>query len=419
MLHGAWSTGGDSIRREVTTIADTDALEVETREQPGGPPDPFSHGGLPPAHWQPSPANRVRSWIRLRLRSADERRLDALRTKFARQLARRDEAARQAGQTAGTWGEAADALLSEAGAALRRSDVDTAWSCLEEALRMDVFAYDPTELAAARMALAAEATEGLRVWRSEAITRLLAAPDEEFCSRLAKLVPDEAVRGKVDTLCAPQASPQARDQGVIDHLTGVLKDAKVSRPAETAKAIEGLAAEREQARKTTLYAAMGLRDEDSVEEAQRLSRLHRHLLAIGGILGLALVQLLVLAMSAPIGLLAKPDDAGHVLWAYVALFGTLGGGLSAFRSISGRGRLRLPPHLLHVLLTAARPLLGAIAALAAFVLLQSGALAFRPATTAAILLVAFLAGFTERLVVRTVEPFQVPEEPAPPPSNEP
>lgn len=423
----------------MTKIADTDALPVGGGQQsldseeasipapsPPGETVPLTSlseetvpltrppqtGTLPPARWQPSPLNRAHKWARLRFRTADERRLDALRAKFAGQLGRRERAARQAGRTMGSWGEAADALLSEAEVALQGSDTDTAWSCFEEAMRMDVFAYDPTELAAARTALAAEATEKLKSWRGEAITRILEGPDHAFGSRLAKLVPDEAAREKIDTLLALQV----RDQAAIDHITGLLKDANASHPAEAAQAIKELAAEREQARKTALYVAMGLRDEDGAEETRQLTQLRRHLLGIGGILTLTLTVLLVLATSAPIGLLATPDSVGNVLWGYVALFGALGGGLSTFRSISGRARTRLPAHLLHVLLTATRPLLGAIGALAAYVLLQSGALAFRPATAAAVLLAAFLAGFTERLVVRAVEPLQVPEEPAPVPA---
>lgn len=436
MLHSTRPIRGEYVRREVTEIADTDALPIETGQQTLNPessstptPSPSEEtsplaplserlstpgassqmGTLPPARWQPGPLRRAHGWIRLRFRSADERRLEALRTRFAGQLARREQAAHQAGRTMGTWGEAADALLSEAEVALQRSDIDTAWSCFEEAMRMDVFAYDPTELAAARTALAAEAAEGLGSWRGEAITHILDGPDQAFGSRLAKLVPDQETREKIDTLL----SPQARDQAVIDHIAGLLKDAKVSRPADTAQAIEGLAAEREQARKTALYVAMGLRDEDGAEEARRLAQLRRQLLCIGGILALTLVGLLLLAVSAPIGLLAAPGNVGNVLWGYVALFGVLGGGLSTFRSISGRARMRLPVHLLHMLLTATRPLLGAIGALAAYVLLQSGALGFRPTTTAAVLLVAFLAGFTERLVVRAVEPLQLLEEPTP------
>lgn len=424
MLHrqaGAHTRSGERelLWREVTAIADTDALQVGTGQQSpdsegASLPAPENEGGLLPTRSQPSPLSQVRGWIRLRFRSAEERRLDALRAKFAGQLSRRQQAARQAGRTMGTWGEAADSLLSEAETALGRSDVDTAWSCFEEATRMDIFAYDPTELAAARTALAAEAAHGLRSWRSEAITHLLAAPDQEFDSRLATLVPDEATREQVDALLATQTG----DQAVTDHITGLLKDAKVSRPVETTRAIERFAAEREQSRKTTLYVATGLRAEDSTEEALQLARLGRQLRGIGGILALALIGLLLLATSAPLQLLAEPERTGDVLWRYVALFGALGGGLSAFRSISGRARLRLAPHLLHGPLTAVRPLLGAISALAAYVLLESGALGFRPTTTAAVLLVAFLAGFTERLVVRAVQPLHMPEpEPTPAPDD--
>jgi hypothetical protein len=396
------------LRREVVTIADTDALQVGTGQQPPGPgraPLSTSEQGRPLNRVHGWVGEWVRQWVQLRSLPDEERRLDALRTKLAGQRSRRQQATRQTGRTASDWDQAADSLLAEAEAALERSDVDTAWSCFEEATRMDIFAYNSTELAAARTALETEAAHGLRSWRSEAITRLLAAPDHEFDSRLVMLVPDEAIRRKVDVLLAVQAP----DSAMTDHLTGLLEDAGVARPVETAQAIQRLAAEREEARKMSLYGAMGLRAEDSAEEARQLARLGRQLRSIGGILALALIALLLLTTSAPLGLLAKPEAAGDTLWYYVMLFGVLGASLSTFRSISGRARLRLAPHLLHGLLTAARPLIGAIGALVAYVLLQSGVLGFRPTTSAAVLLVAFLAGFTERLVVRAVAPLQVPE----------
>jgi hypothetical protein len=340
--------------------------------------------------------------MRLRIRSANERRLDALRTKFAGQLYRRVRAARQAGTTLGTWGDAADYLLSEADVALRRYDFETAWACYHEATRMEIFAYTREELLAARTALDAEAEADLEAsWRSAAIGRLLAGPDELFSSRLCKLVPDGAARDKIDALL----SGARHGQETIDHVAGLLEDAGIDRPAETARAINGLADERDQAIRTALYAATTLRDEDGAQEASRMLRVRRHLLVMGGVLVATLVALLVLAVTAPLELQSLPATVGATLWLYVALFGVLGGGSSALRALSGRtSRSRAPKHLRSTLLTVVRPLLGAIPALAAYVLLESGVLGFKPSTTAAVLGVGFVAGFAERLIVRVVEP---------------
>ncbi|MGH8909825.1 MAG: hypothetical protein ACRD0K_25865 [Egibacteraceae bacterium] len=361
-----------------------------------------------PSSKQPSLVIKIKEWMRLRVRSTDERQLDALRTTFAGRLYRRAKSARQAGTTLGTWGEAADLLLSEAEVALRRYNFDTAWACYYEATRMEIFAYSPDELTAAKTALQTEAAEAgaEESWRNAAIRRLLAGPDELFAARLGKLVPDVAVRDKIDALLAGAR----RDEETLEHVAGLLDDAQIARPHETARAIHRLADERNQSVRTALYAASTLRDEDGTHEAGRIVRIRRQLLVLGGVLVGILVALLLLATATPVDLQGLPATTGESLWVHVALFGALGGGLSAFRALSSRvSRQRMPKHLVSGLLTAIRPLLGAIPALAAYVVLESGVLGFKPSTTAAVLGVAFIAGFTERLIVRAVESPRLPE----------
>lgn len=341
--------------------------------------------------------------MRLRTRSADQRRLDALRTAFSGQLFRRAKAAREAGTSLGTWGEAADSLLSEAEVALHRYDFETAWACYLESKRMEIFAYSADELAAARTALAAEAagSELEGCWRGAAITQLLAAPDESFAAGLAQLVPDSDVADTIDALLAGMG----RDARTLEHVAGLLEDAGIAHPGETARAIGSLAGQRDQAVRTSLYAATALRDEEGTHETGRLMLLRRQLLIVGAVLVCILFWMLALATVIPVDLQGPPAGAGKSLWLYVAVFGAFGGGASAFRALSSRvSRSRVPKHLLSSLITLVRPLLGAIPALAAYVVLESGVLGFKPATTAAVLAMAFVAGFAERLIVRAVEP---------------
>ncbi len=362
---------------------------------------------------QSSRLTRTREWVRLRTRSADERQLDALRTTFSGQLYRRAKAARDAGTSLGTWGEAADSLLSEAEVALRRYDFETSWACYREARRMEIFAYTPDELHAERMALHAEASRpGHEAsWRNAAITNLLAAPDESFASGLARLVTDSAVADKVEALLAGAGGDEGPGIETLEHIAGLLEDTGVARPAETARAIGGLALQRDQAVRTAVYAAAALRDEEGTREAHGLMRLRRQLLVLGAMLVCILISLLLLATMVPIALQGRPSAAGDTLWLYVALFGALGGGLSAFRALTGRvSRHRAPKHLLSSLLTMVRPLLGTIPALGAYVTLESGILGFKPASTAAVLATAFVAGLAERLIARAVEPSDLPLE---------
>jgi hypothetical protein len=354
---------------------------------------------------------RTKDWLRLRVRSADERRLEALRTTFAGRLYRRGKAARISGGSLGTWGEAAHSLLSESEIALRRYDFDTAWACYLEATRMEMFAYDPEEIEAARTALRAEATHafeaGLARWRGRAILRLLAAPDTAFAEQLAALVSDRGTRAAVGALLSPH-----RDDVTVDHVHALLAEAQLARPADTARALVRLAGERDAARRTTLYAAQSLRDEESVEETIRLARVRRQLLILGAVLVAAVVGLLYVATTVPVdlGAPATPGEGGAG-WLYVALCGVLGAGVSAFRSVSSRiTRLRVPRHLLSGALTAMRPVLGAIPAIALYLMLSTDLIGgiVRP-TTAGLLALAFAAGFSERWIVRAVEPLRPPD----------
>jgi hypothetical protein len=90
------------------------------------------------------------------------------------------------------------------------------------------------------------------------------------------------------------------------------------------------------------------------------------------------------------------------MWAYVALFGALGGSLSALRSVTTAGqeggRTRNPEQVQAWYVTVVRPLVGAAAALGVFVVLAPDV-----TSTAAMLGVAFAAGFSEALIVRAVE----------------
>ena len=87
---------------------------------------------------------------------------------------------------------------------------------------------------------------------------------------------------------------------------------------------------------------------------------------------------------------------------YVVLFGMMGGCLSGAWSISKTANAtRIPERLLDWTATVARPLLGAGAAVAAFTLLNAGVLPSEKHPWA-VLAVAFLAGFSERYLLKAM-----------------
>ena len=85
----------------------------------------------------------------------------------------------------------------------------------------------------------------------------------------------------------------------------------------------------------------------------------------------------------------------------VALFGALGATVSAALS-AGRDSTRNPEQLVDTWVGLARVAVGTAAALAVFSFLQSGLLSLGPLTESLALALAFVAGFSDRLLVRTV-----------------
>lgn len=91
----------------------------------------------------------------------------------------------------------------------------------------------------------------------------------------------------------------------------------------------------------------------------------------------------------------------------VILFGVLGASFSGILSLAkGVSKDRVPEQLANVWITLARQVAGIVSALAAYFLLNSGFINFGPEVShnhTLILAVSFAAGFSERLVVRTVD----------------
>jgi hypothetical protein len=101
---------------------------------------------------------------------------------------------------------------------------------------------------------------------------------------------------------------------------------------------------------------------------------------------------------------------------YVLLFGLLGACMSAILSVIRKEtQADIPAQLSQGAVVFARPLFGAAAALALYLFIQSGLFKTGPihideTSTATVLGLSFIAGFTERLVVSVVET-TVPKEP--------
>jgi peptidoglycan/LPS O-acetylase OafA/YrhL len=144
-------------------------------------------------------------------------------------------------------------------------------------------------------------------------------------------------------------------------------------------------------------------DEHSANVYRRVAMLRRQLIVLSLVLAAALGGVLAIATWKPIEL--DGDRSGPRAWVWVFLFGALGGCLTALRSVSARSPgSRIPEQREQWLVTAARPLIGSAAALLAYALLEAQIVSVGPETNgAALLVVAFAAGFSERLVMGAVE----------------
>jgi 8-oxo-(d)GTP phosphatase len=260
-------------------------------------------------------------------------------------------------QASPAWSTAATALLAQARRCLRRGLIDEGWQALAAAHRLEVFALGQEERAARGAALRAEAERKLSEWRRDAVLEALGA----------------------DGAPTPGA----------------------------------------------LWYATLMRDENAQNEYRKLAVLSDQLTAMGVFVGLTLLLIVLLASWHPIPFDDYGSYAGSFeLLVYVILFGVLGGAVSTMIPRDARGlHRRIPERLSDAAFSRLRPLIGAASALVVYIAVVADLLpvALDADFGAAILLLAFVAGFSERLVVRAIESVagrdERPAEPAGAPMN--
>jgi hypothetical protein len=255
-----------------------------------------------------------------------------------------------------SWASAAKKLLAEAELALGRCQIDQGWRLLHAARRAEILALDQEELEHRATVVRAE-SEKLKSWRQK------------------------AVQGLLGTLDKPEA--------------------KIDRGA--------------------VFEAATLRDEHYDNQAYKDRLLRTQVLVLALILAAILVPLLWLMIDrvpVPGGDASNVSGSDVAPFGVIALFGLLGATVSGMlRASDGGQSARIPELTAAIRVTTLRILMGAASAVVVCVFLRSslgrslGQSLFsseiaqalkelRPYTAYAI---AFVAGFSERLVVRAVE----------------
>lgn len=254
--------------------------------------------------------------------------------------------ARDATSATAWWAAAAQRSLESAENAAGQKDLDGGWGGVHDAQRFMVFGINDAELLAQVASLSEETQAKLSGWRAKATTSLLPDPN---------------------TLAAKALTDDQRER---------LRQAVV----ESMAVLHG--------HSDNLY--------------HQLRLVGRQLNYLVGVCLLVLFVVFVTSLqSATPG---SPFATSALL--PVAMAGALGGIISAMWQLSRVGQARIPEAWLQGLVTSGRPIVGAVSALFIYAVLQSDLIQLVDASKVgfpAALVLAFVAGFSEKFVLRTVE----------------
>ncbi len=361
------------------------------------------HGPAPKpgTHWQ-----RFRGAV---LPGASQReRLAGAITAYGPELARRIRYSQGGSPDPWDWTTAAWVELDRAADALARGYIDEGWQCFHAARRLEMFGLTDDEVSIRAEALYHEAENklGTTSWRGRTALDILVG-----IRLTGGKIPDVILNGAHPAGTTDVSPPSASVRVAATRRSVDLADtARASPPSTGGDA-------RQNPRHRLWYAAF-LIDGRADNNYFKIQVVRRHTLALLVILSLAALTVLGLLTFAPVELGRDGDDPFSNAWTpvTVALFGVMGASMSAIqtltRNVKGRDAIGIPDHILQGWVTLLRPSIGAAAALLLFAAIAAGVLFEGQLNLPAILVIAFAAGFSERLVLRVVESVSPPEESA-------
>lgn len=243
------------------------------------------------------------------------------------------------------WADASSEALSAAEMALNEGNIDAGWKLLHAARRMEIFRLKQDEVEAKAEALRHEAAEKLSGWRKNTIEGLL---------------------------------PTKKDG----------QQTSISN--------------------ASLFEATTIRDERSDNLYYKIALLQNQMGILSVVLLIALSLLLLLARLGRLPLGQGTVDSSWEMLSAVMLFGILGGTVSGALSLARTStRSKITEQIADRLITLMRIFVGAAAALVVYMLLQSAifpkVFAFEVISSGTVFFLSFVAGFSERLIIRAVE----------------
>ena len=287
-----------------------------------------------------TPPSWFRSWVGRWLGGSE--RLAADLVSYRLEIEQLLEKCRDQGPPCERWAGDIEQLLDKASESLKAYDTETAWRCLHAAQRVELLCLaetSPDRLRAEAERILAEGRTKLTGWRKECVVALLCDGDA--------LKGDKAL--SVDEV-------RAAGHILHEHYGNMYNKIR------------------------TFMRQVGV--------------------AAAGLIALGLALVLYVILGPPLVGEGASAEGPHAV-IRVILFGMMGALLS---TVLPGVRPKVPDQLSALLGALFRPIIGGVSALVIYVFLMSGILAFGDAMSPALVLaVAFVSGFSDRLVLRAVE----------------
>ncbi len=289
------------------------------------------------------------------------------------------------------WPIRAKGYLESAKRHYSMTQMAAAWASLKAALRETILGYETSELAIEVLRMRNEAETKLGSWRLRTVKSLLDVGSSDPWDVNSRVVRLELAVGT-----SPQPQQKLKNRlEVIGRLLGVndlTDDVSQSVLQMEAEVFPTLAARAVACRRIL---------DDHADNGYAKQAILARTIRVASLILIAILAVLVV-------LVAWQASGDGILKDWVSLvivltLGALGAVLSgATSAISGSGKTRIPDLRVRRILMLTRPLIGGASAVAVVVILESGITAVS-LTESGLYATAIVAGFSERLVSRSVE----------------
>lgn len=333
---------------------------------------------------EPDVSRRARLWHLLtgfwrEFDRLDKERLSEALAEFAAHRDKRKPDKKQA------WYETAAKLEKQAREHKEKGERNAAWSALKAADRELIWSFSLEELRIEAERVSSESDSKLSGWRAKTVSNVL-SPD------WGRLTDAERMRRLVLTALQEEADGDMLHSRVAGAIALVPDRSSSDELSEL---------------QNRVFASRRILD-DALDNLHRKNDMLRIQVARSALAASALIALASLVLALQVRAGWSPSEIGYLLgdlrsFLVVLVLGAVGASLSGLLTLARtNGSSRVPDLRLRWIFLKYRPVIGAISAIVAVAILQSGA-AGLSVTSEAALVASFIAGFSERLVTRSLD----------------